>query len=105
MRRPGIDLIGSPFDSIRPNTLVQVVSPRGTTYGLLVFSQCRVDDAHVEEDLASLRDLVELAEGIVEFIVVVAGEGCDPGLDFLAIASVCWHVHVNGLRSPASETW
>ncbi len=43
----------------------------------------RVDDAHVEQNLARIGDLVEFAKRIVEFIVVVAAEGRDPRLDFL----------------------
>jgi hypothetical protein len=48
-----------------------------------MLAQCGVDDTHVEEDLARVGDLFELAEGIVELIVVVAGEGGNPRLDFL----------------------
>lgn len=53
------------------------------TYRLLVLAESGVDDAHVEEDLARVADLVELAERIIELIVVVAGQGRNPGFDFL----------------------
>lgn len=53
------------------------------TYSLLVLPQRGVDDAHVEQDLARIGNLVKLAEGIVELVVVVASEGRNPGLDFL----------------------
>ena len=42
-----------------------------------------VDHAHVEEDLARVANLVELVQGVVEFIVVVPRKGGNPRLDFL----------------------
>lgn len=53
------------------------------TYSLLMLAERGVDDTHVEQDLARVCDLVKLAEGIVELVVVVASEGRYPGLDFL----------------------
>lgn len=48
-----------------------------------MFAEGGVNDAHVEEDLACVANLVEFVEGIVELVVVVAGEGGDPSLDLL----------------------
>jgi hypothetical protein len=53
------------------------------TDSFLVLSECRVDDTHVEENLGRVSNLVELAQGDVEFIVVVGPQGSDPGFDFL----------------------
>lgn len=52
-----------------------------------MFAQRGVNHAHVEEYLAGVANLVELAERIVEFIVVVASKGSDPSLDFLNFLS------------------
>ena len=61
-----------------------VVNPESrATYSFLVLAECGVDDTHIEEDLAGVADLVEFIEGVVEFVVVVAGKGGDPGLDLL----------------------
>ena len=48
-----------------------------------MLSQCGVNHSHVEEDLAGLSNLVELADGIVEFVVIVSGQGSHPRFDFL----------------------
>jgi hypothetical protein len=48
-----------------------------------MFAEGGVDDTAVEEDLGRVGDGVEVFQGLVEFIVVVAGEGGDPRLDFL----------------------
>ena len=53
------------------------------TYSLLMLSECGVDHTAVEQDLGRVGDLVEDFQCLVEFVVVVAGEGCHPGLDFL----------------------
>lgn len=42
-----------------------------------------MDYTAVEQDLGCVGDLVEHLEGVVEFIVVIAGQGCHPSLDFL----------------------
>jgi len=54
------------------------------THRLLMFAESRVDDAAIEQDLGGVGDLVKDLQCDVEFIVVVAGEGCHPGFDFLA---------------------
>jgi hypothetical protein len=48
-----------------------------------------MDDAHVEQDLGCIRNLVEPLERFVELIVVVVLEGLDPSLDFLYDGLVC----------------
>lgn len=48
-----------------------------------MFTKSGMDDTHVKEDLASVRDLVELADCIFELIVVITSKGCNPRLDFL----------------------
>lgn len=53
------------------------------TYSSFMLAQRSMNDTHVEENLAGVANLVEFTESIVEFIVVVAGEGRDPSLDFL----------------------
>ena len=53
-----------------------------------MFAESGVDDAHVEENLARVADLIELAERIVELVVVVAGQGRNPSLNFLRIRFV-----------------
>lgn len=72
-----------------------------------MLAESGVDDTHVEEDLGGVCDLVELADSVLELIVVVAGEGSDPGLDFLPDLSAL--VVFEGWQlcacSPASETW
>ena len=42
-----------------------------------------VNDTHVKEDLGRIGDLFELAQCLVEFIVVILRKGCDPALYFL----------------------
>jgi hypothetical protein len=88
MRRQDIDRVGWRAGSIRPGggesvKAVNRQTGREQTYSLLVFSQGCVDDAHVEQDLGCVANLVELPEGLVELIVVVAAQGRDPRLDFL----------------------
>lgn len=48
-----------------------------------MLAESGVDDSHVEEDLAGVGDLVEFADGIFELVVVIAGQGSNPRLDFL----------------------
>jgi hypothetical protein len=43
-----------------------------------------MDYAAVEQNLGGVRDLVEDGQCHIEFVVVIAGEGCHPGLDFLS---------------------
>lgn len=56
---------------------------QGTTYSFLMLAQCGVDNAHVEENLARIADLVKFAKSIVELIVVITSQGGYPSLDFL----------------------
>jgi hypothetical protein len=42
-----------------------------------------MDDTAVEENLGCIRDAVKDLQCLVELVVVVAGEGCHPGFDFL----------------------
>ena len=55
-----------------------------------MLAQRGVDDAHVEEDLGCVGDLLELLQRLVELIVVVAPQGGDPGFYFLWRMSVGW---------------
>lgn len=59
------------------------------TYGLLVLAKGGMDHAHVEEDFGGVRDLVELAQGVLELVVVVAAQGRDPGFYFLLREASC----------------
>jgi hypothetical protein len=63
--------------------LVQPHSALVAVDGLFMFAKGGVDDTAVEEDLGRVGDGIEVFQGLVEFIVVVAGEGGDPRLDFL----------------------
>jgi hypothetical protein len=68
-----------------------------------------MDDTAVEQDLGSVRDAVKDLQCLVELVVVVAGEGCHPGFDFLTPLSVLdfrrkAHTGAEGRRAPASET-
>lgn len=42
-----------------------------------------MDDTAIEQDLGGVGDAVEDFQCLVELVVVVAGEGCHPGFDFL----------------------
>lgn len=55
----------------------------GPTYSLLVLAECRIDHAHVEQNLGGIRDPLKGLEGFVELIVVVVLEGLDPSFYFL----------------------
>jgi hypothetical protein len=78
------------------------------TYRLLVLAECRMDDTAVEQNLGSVRDAVKDLQCLVELVVVVAGEGCHPGFDFLPAVSTGLgrkaHSGAEGRRAPASET-
>ena len=56
---------------------------KGPTHSLLVLSKCRVDDTHVEKDLGRVRDVVELLQRLLKFVVVIAAQGRYPRLYFL----------------------
>lgn len=44
-----------------------------------------MNHAAVEKDFGGIGDIIELLERLVEFIIVIVGERCDPGLDFLLV--------------------
>lgn len=46
-----------------------------------------MDHAAIKQNLGCVGDLLEDLQCHVEFVVVVAGEGCHPGFDFLAFLS------------------
>lgn len=48
-----------------------------------MLAQRGVDDAHVEENLARIANLVELGKSFVKLVIVVAAQGRDPGLNLL----------------------
>ena len=52
-------------------------------YRLLMFTESRMDDAAIEEDLGGVGDTVEGTQCLFELLFVVVGEGGHPGLDFL----------------------
>jgi hypothetical protein len=56
----------------------------GPTYSSFMLAQRGMNNAHIKQDLARVGNFVEFVECIVEFIVVVASQGRDPSLDFLA---------------------
>lgn len=55
----------------------------GFTHGLFVLAKRGVDNAHVEQDLGGIGDLLEVLQCIVILIVVIPRECGDPGLYFL----------------------
>lgn len=74
-----------------------------------MFAQCGMNYAHVKENLARVTDLVEFSQGIVKLIVVVAGQGRYPSLDFLWQAVCQWSCAISicykaQAYSPTSET-
>ena len=52
-------------------------------YSFLMFTERGVDDTHVEKDLGRLRDVVELLQRLLKFVVVIAAQGRYPRLYFL----------------------
>ena len=44
-----------------------------------------MDDTAIKQNLGCVGDLLKDLQGHIEFIVVVAGEGCHPGFDFLPV--------------------
>lgn len=48
-----------------------------------MLSKCGMNHTAVEQNLGCVGDLIEDFQCLVELVVVVAGEGCHPGLDFL----------------------
>ena len=58
-------------------------SPLSFTHCLLMLSKRGMNYTAVEQDLGCVGNLVEDSQCLVELVVVVAGEGCHPGLDFL----------------------
>ena len=57
-------------------------------YCFLMLAQCRMDDTAIEQNLGGVGDAVKRLQCLVELVVVVAGEGCHPGFDFLPHLSV-----------------
>jgi hypothetical protein len=78
------------------------------THRLLMLAECRMDDTAVEQNLGCVGDAVEDLQCLVELVVVVAGEGCHPGFDFLPHVSNRLerkaHSGAEGRCAPASET-
>ena len=52
-------------------------------YSFLMFTERGVDDTHVEKDLGRVRDVVELLQRLLKFVVVIAAQGRYPRLYFL----------------------
>lgn len=48
-----------------------------------MFSKCGMNNTAIEQNLGSIRNLVEDLQCLIELVIVVAGEGCHPGLNFL----------------------
>lgn len=48
-----------------------------------MFTERGVDDTHVEKDLGRVRDVVELLQRLLKFVVVIAAQGRYPRLYFL----------------------
>jgi hypothetical protein len=42
-----------------------------------------MNDSAVEQDFGGIRNAIKLLQSLVEFIIIVMGKGCHPGLDFL----------------------
>jgi hypothetical protein len=57
--------------------------PPTITHRLLVLAKRSMDYTTVEQDLGRVGNGVKLFQCIVKFVVVVGGQGCHPGLDFL----------------------
>ena len=79
-------LISLPAGSIRPvSRQIQLlaVAMRTAAYGFIMFAQCSVYDAAIEQDLGCVGDIIESFQGLFEFVVVVMPEGGNPSLNFL----------------------
>lgn len=48
-----------------------------------MLAQCGMNDAAVEQNLGGVGNLSKHLEGVIEIVVVIAGQRCHPGLDFL----------------------
>jgi hypothetical protein len=80
-----------------------------STYRLLMLTECGMDDTTVEQNLGCVGDAVKDLQCLIKLVVVVAGEGCHPGFDFLNPTISIWlgrkaHSGAEGRRAPASET-
>lgn len=64
--------------------MLVLAAPLPTTHRLLMLTECGMNYAAVEQNLGCVGDLVKDLQCDVELVVVVAGEGCHPRLDFLA---------------------
>lgn len=62
------------------------------TYSFLVLAKCGMDDTHIEEDFRCIRNVLEVFQCIVEFVVVIPPQGGDPGFYFLAGVSRGWQI-------------
>lgn len=67
---------------------VRLCACKRCTDCLDMFPQRSVDDAAVEEDLGSVRDASKDGDGILELVIVVVGQGLNPGLNLLL--SLAW---------------
>ena len=73
-----------------------------------MLAESGMNHAAVEQNLGRVGDLVKDLQCDVKLVVVVAGEGCHPGFDFLPHVSDRLerkaHSGAEGRRVPASET-
>lgn len=83
----GIGLVGLLSGSIQPAQRFQYIYHRLIrvidAYSFLMFTKSSMDNAHVEENLRSIRNGVEFSQRFFEFIVIVPGQGRHPRLYFL----------------------
>lgn len=86
MRQRDIDLGALLVGSIRPVVYIRkfhVEGMCGETNSFLMLSERGMNYTTVEQNLGSIRDPIELLQGLIKLIVVIVGKCCHPSLDFL----------------------
>lgn len=63
--------------------MLVALEPLSLTHRLLMLAESGMNHAAVEQNLGRVGDLVKDLQCDVKLVVVVAGEGCHPGFDFL----------------------
>lgn len=53
-----------------------------------MFTQCRIDDSTIEQDLRSVGNLVEEAKRLFKLLVIIAVQGGNPRFNFLQVISL-----------------
>lgn len=78
------------------------------THSFLVLAEGSMDDTHIKEDLGGVGDLLELAQCLVELIIIVPPQGGNPRFYFLSRQSAPREASYEGrgfaMRLPALAT-